>query len=50
MLKPNNKKQLLELLKIKNFTILLVDENHANIISEQIRRFNSKKVTVIVLN
>jgi vacuolar-type H+-ATPase subunit F/Vma7 len=49
MIKPKNKQELLDLLKTKNFKIVLIDENQASLISDQIKRLNHKKVTVIVL-
>lgn len=49
MIKPKNKPELLKLLGEKNFKILLIDENQANLISDQIKKLNNKKVTVIVL-
>ena len=50
MIKPKNKPELLKLLGEKNFKILLIDENPANLIAEQLRKLNVKKVTVIVLD
>lgn len=50
MIKPKNKQELIDLLKTKNFKIVLIDENQANLISDQIRKLNNKKVTVIVLD
>lgn len=50
MIKPKNKQELLDLLKTKNFKIVLIEENQANLISEQIRKLNGKKITVIVLD
>lgn len=49
MIKPKNKQELLDLLKMKNFKIVMVDENQANLLSEQVKKLNTKVVTVIVL-
>ena len=50
MIKPKNKQELLNLLKTKNFKVVMIEENQANLISDQIKRLNNKKVTVIVLD
>jgi hypothetical protein len=50
MIKPKNKQELLDLLKTKNFKIVMIEETQANLISDQIKRLNNKKVTVIVLD
>lgn len=49
MIKPKNKKELIDLLKTKTFKVLLIDENKATLIADQIRKMSNKKVTVVVL-
>jgi vacuolar-type H+-ATPase subunit F/Vma7 len=49
MIKPKNKPELMKLLGEKNFKIILIEEGKATDLANQVRKLNSKQVTVIVL-
>lgn len=49
MIKPKNKPELMKLLGEKNFKIILIEEGKATDLANQVRKLNSKAVTVIVL-
>lgn len=49
MIKPKNKPELMKLLGEKNFKIILIEEGKANLFMEDIRKLQSKKITLIVL-
>ena len=50
MIKPKNKPELLKLLGEKNFKIVLIEEGKASDLANQVRKLNSKAVTIIVLD
>ena len=50
MIKPKNKPELMKLLGEKTFKIILIEEGKATDLANQVRKLNSKLVTVIVLD
>ena len=49
MIKPKNKQELLKLLTEKTYKITFIEEGKALVLGDQIRKLNSKSITVIVL-
>lgn len=50
MIKPKNKQDLIDMLRSKTFKVLMVEEDEARKLAEQVKKLQGKNtVTVIVL-